>query len=167
MKTLVLNSSYAPLGAIEWERAVVLIFSNKAEMLEAYNEPIKTISGEYKKPAVIKLKKYVKASSIALRFNKRNIYLRDEGKCGYCNIKMSYRQSTFDHIIPKSRGGKTNWTNIISACKDCNRDKNNKTPEEANMPLRRKADKPNNIDTIKNFYKNYKSKAPHAWKNWI
>lgn len=98
-------------------------------------KPIHSANQEYPRPSVIKLVHIVRPKSIGVRFNKANVFLRDKGHCVYCNKKLALRTSTIDHVIPKSRGGKTNFQNVVIACGKCNWQKSNKTPEEAGMTL--------------------------------
>lgn len=93
-------------------------------------------------PRVIRYLHYDKSFIKQVKFSRRNIILRDNYTCAYCNKKLPLEQLQLEHIIPKSRGGKTTWTNTITACIKCNQKKGNRTPKEAGMKLHWKPTKP-------------------------
>lgn len=169
MNTLVLNSNYSALGTVSWERAFVLIFEGKAEVVESYTDRVvRSISKSFKMPAVIRLMKWVKNKMVGIRFNKNNIYTRDKGQCAYCTDYVPFHKSTFDHVLPKSRGGKTNWDNIVLCCKDCNIRKDCRTPDEAKMPLKAKPGKPTFLPLEVNFtVRNRNNQLPDIWNQWL
>ncbi len=137
-KVLVLNASYEPLNITNWKRAVVLLIKGKAEQLE-YNEH-KSITRTFPFPTVIRLRYYVKVPYKDMPLTRRNVLERDKNLCQYCNYKGD--ELTIDHIIPKSRGGKDTWENLVAACVRCNIKKGNRTPKEAEMPLAKSPRKP-------------------------
>ena len=118
-------------------------------------------------PAVIRLLEKTKMSNVKIRFNRRNLYVRDNGECAYCLTKIHYRFATMDHVVPKSKGGKTTWNNIVVACVTCNRLKENKRPEDVGLKLHKLPRQPEPVSAIKAFYSVYKSRAPSKWLNWI
>ncbi len=167
-RTLVLNVNYYPLGTISWERAITLVFDGKADIIEEYdNEVLRTISTTMQKPAVIHLKKYVSGKMVGVRFNKGNVHLRDKGRCQYCMQKVSEAKSTYDHVTPKAKGGKTDWTNIVTCCYACNQKKDCRTPEEARMPLAVKPVKPKSLPIENSFQIRWQDKLPSIWKNYV
>ena len=96
-------------------------------------------SGEtYQIPKTVVLKKYVKLPDRSYRPNRRNIFLRDNYTCVYCLKQLNSEELSIDHMLPKSRGGKETWGNLVTACKACNMKKGDKTPEEARMPVKLK-----------------------------
>lgn len=133
-KVLVLNKAYYPNNVISWKAAFRLIFEEKAEAIEYYDEVIKSSSAEFKIPCVLVLKDYTKFRNV-IKYSKRGVHSRDNYHCVYCGFKFPTSKLTIDHIIPKSKGGENGWMNCISACFACNSKKKNRTPEEANMPL--------------------------------
>ena len=137
-QTLVLNASYEPLNITSWRRAVILMLKGKAESLEEDNSLI--IHEGKKLPTVIRLRYYVKVPYKEVALTRKNILLRDNNLCQYCSHKGS--DLSIDHVIPRSRGGADTWENVTTACLRCNVQKGNRTPAEANMPLRRKPYKP-------------------------
>src|SRR5699024_4699097 len=86
-------------------------------------------------PSVLRLQRRVRIPRRRVSFTRQNIYRRDAYRCQYCGEKFPANLLTFDHILPKSRGGDTSWTNIVACCQPCNRRKCSRTPDEAQMPL--------------------------------
>ncbi len=167
-RTLVLNVSYMPLGTIEWERAIALLYDDKADLIEEYEgDLIRSVSTSMNKPAVIRLRKWVRGKLIGVRFNKSNVHLRDRGQCQYCMQKITEHKSTYDHVIPKSRGGKTDWTNIVTCCYACNQKKDCRTPEEAKMKLNKKPIKPTSLPIELSFTCRWQNSLPEVWKNYV
>jgi len=139
--TLLLNGSYEPMGVIPWQRAVSLMLGDKVVVLESYDSECRSVGFCIKIPAVICLKRYVKVRP-KVKFSRKNLYMRDNFTCQYCGVhanKLKYRVQdiNLDHVLPRSRGGKTEWTNIVTACIDCNSKKANRTPQEAGLKLLR------------------------------
>lgn len=163
MLVLLLNNSYEPLKTITWQKAMVLFCNDKIEIIETYKDrKITSPQRCFSYPAVARLLTRVSWVRKEVKFSRHNVYLRDKHQCQYCGKEHSPNYLTFDHILPKSRGGLTTWKNIVTACKRCNQKKGNQTPEEARMPLLSKPHIP------KNLYK--KSQMPmqaEVWKNYI
>lgn len=138
---LVLNAdfrplSYFPLSLWSWQDAVKAVFLDKVSIVEEYDDHIESPSLKMALPSVIALKEYAPQSRNPA-FTRFNLFLRDRFACQYCDKPMSAKDLTFDHVIPRSKGGGTNWTNIVAACPSCNRRKANKLPKECGMhPLR-------------------------------
>jgi len=167
MNALVLDVGYTPIGVIPWQKAISLFYSGKIEILSEYDREIRSVSLTIKMPAVIRLLKWFKARVYSsVRFNKGNLYLRDGGKCAYCSTPIPISKSTYDHVIPKSKGGKTDWTNIVLACHICNRKKDCRTPEEAGLRLEVKPYKPSKLDTSV-WLKSSGSECNIKWSEWI
>lgn len=134
-KTLVLNFSYDPMREICWQKAITLIFLNKAEIISNYNVTVSSPSTKMNIPSVIRLTSQVKWKWQTTRFSRQNVFKRDKFRCQYCGTKHVGTDLTFDHVVPKSVGGKTGWYNIVAACKACNQKKGDRTPQQANMTL--------------------------------
>lgn len=116
-----------------------LLLSEKVHVLEFYHDyEITSGSGEiHKVPKVLLLKKYIKLPDKMYRPNRRNIFLRDNYSCAYCLKQLEPQELSIDHILPKSRGGKETWDNLITSCKTCNCLKGDRTPEEAGLVINR------------------------------
>lgn len=146
---LVLNQDYSALTLCSVERAVILILLQKADLVEAIPERyIRSPSRHFPWPSVVRLKAYVAVPYKRIMISRKNILRRDRFRCQYCG---SREKLTVDHVIPKSRGGRDTWENLVAACTPCNNRKGNRTPEEANMQLRRKPFRPTHVMFIRDF----------------
>ncbi len=142
-QVLVLNASFEPLGVVSTYRAVILLLKEKAEVIEALDAALRTPNRTFPRPSVIRLVYYVRLPRhLGVPLNRRTLLIRDRYTCQYCGRRFPSEQLTMDHVLPRSRGGKTTWSNVVTACKRCNQYKSNRTPEEANMKLIRKPYRP-------------------------
>lgn len=130
MKALLLDASYYPIQIIDWKRAMILFFTGRAEVVEHHSDvEINSTHESYKLPKVMRLFGSFKNMS-RVKFNRSNVFYRDKHVCQYCGGKFKANELTFDHVMPKSRGGPTNWKNIVTCCSTCNNKKAARTPEE-------------------------------------
>ena len=133
-----MNASFEPLKVVSWQKAIVLWFQGKVEVVEYHERVVRSVSAVFKLPSVIRLKAFVRSRPrLHVRFSRENIYLRDEHKCQYCCRRYPTKELTLDHVIPVSKGGPKSWLNVVTACRGCNQRKRNRTPEQAEMPLLR------------------------------
>ena len=168
---LVLNRFYMAVHVISVRRAIVLLYRELAEVIDVENgqymnynfeswlelsqlksmdetidrgefECIRSPNFELEIPRIIRLYRYDKVPRLTLRFNRRNLFARDNHQCQYCRKTFPLAQLSFDHIVPRSRGGKTSWENVVCCCLKCNSKKGDRTPEEAGFKLYRKPTKP-------------------------
>jgi 5-methylcytosine-specific restriction endonuclease McrA len=139
---LVLNASYEAINICNLRRAIVLIFKGVACAEEEADYEISSASMSIKAPAVIRLLKYVRIPYKAVRFSRKNVLLRDRYRCQYCGKEFAPSMLTLDHVIPTSQRGKTQWDNVVAACKACNTRKGNRRPSEAGMALLKKPKAP-------------------------
>ena len=138
---LVLNRNYEPLNLVSAKRAIVLLMKGKAEMVKPANGLVIHAAREtIPVPSVVRLMVYARRPPARVRLNRRSILIRDDYTCQYCGYRGP--GLTIDHVIPKDRGGKTDWDNLVACCTRCNSKKGNRTPEEAGMTLRKKPRKP-------------------------
>ncbi len=141
IRVLVLNNTYEPINVCNARRAVRMMLLGKAETIEAEDEF--WIRSEYlnlRLPVVIRLLRYVHTPRQAeVPFSKKNVFRRDHYSCQYCSAAG---ELTLDHIVPRSRGGRTSWENIVCCCHRCNARKGNRLPEEVGMFLIRPVRKP-------------------------
>jgi len=140
---LVLNAdyrplSYFPLSLWSWQNAVKAVFMERVAIVEEYDRVIHAASFEMNLPSVIALKQYVKPAKYPA-FTRFNLFLRDLFSCQYCG---SAHELTFDHVVPRSQGGLTTWSNVIAACAPCNLRKGGRTPRQAGMAPRHKPYRP-------------------------
>ena len=155
-RTLVINRSYEPIHTVSARKAITLVVKEVATIVlpppyaqweelswEDWKqlEPregesiIKAVSQVIKVPEIIKITEYGDNPARKVKISRRAIHKRDNNTCQYCGCVPAADEITIDHILPKSRGGKTEWGNVVLACLECNRVKDNKTPEEARMKL--------------------------------
>lgn len=132
--TLKLDSSFKPIEMIAWQDAINLVITGKAFIVEAYEKFIRSAYQVWEMPAVIVLKRFVSFHHLKnYSCTRKNILLRDDYICQYCDTRFDVQQLTIDHIIPRSRGGNKTWTNLIAACRACNQKKGDKLPAEIGM----------------------------------
>lgn len=144
-QVLVLNSDYTPLNVTSLRRGFILVVKGKAEVLREDSKKIVTTVGEFVRPIVIRLLNYVRFHASPLKLNRKRLYRRDNNECVYCGSK---KHLTLDHVLPKSRGGRNSWNNLVTCCTSCNMKKGNRTPEEAGMKLRQKPYEPSIFSSI-------------------
>ncbi|XP_010276405.1 PREDICTED: uncharacterized protein LOC104611160 [Nelumbo nucifera] len=147
-KGLVLDISYRPINVVCWRRAICLEFTEKADVLEYYDQTVKSPSGSFYIPAVLRvphLLQVVKRRRIRQSLSRKNIFYRDIFTCQYCSSRESL---TIDHVLPVSRGGEWKWENLVTACARCNSRKGQKTLEEANMKLIKAPKAPKEFDIL-------------------
>lgn len=141
--TLVLNAdyrplSYYPLSLWSWQDAVKAVFLDRVNIVSEYDHAVRSPSTEFRIPSVVSLKNYVKPARHPA-FTRFNVFLRDKFECQYCG---SPDDLTFDHVIPRSKGGQTTWENVVAACSPCNLRKGNKLPRDIGMIPRQTAFQP-------------------------
>ena len=130
-----LNSSYEPLNVCTVNRAHVLVFKGRAEVVEEYAQPLRSATDTYPRPHVIRLLTYVHVPrSVKRKISRPVLFARDGWRCGYCG--SSTRKLTLDHIVPRSRGGESVWENVVASCAPCNRRKGDRLLDETEMALR-------------------------------
>jgi 5-methylcytosine-specific restriction endonuclease McrA len=157
-QVLVLNADFTAISVCTIPKAFLLVYLNKAEMVEeADSYFIRTISSIYASPSIIKLNKYVNVPYKSVLLNRTNIYKRDDHSCVYCGTQ---KDLTLDHVVPKSKGGKTSWENLVTACRKCNATKGHLTPEEAGMPLTKKPYRPSFVVFVSKY-------AAHKEDKWL
>ena len=134
---LVLNAdyrplSYFPLSLWPWQDAVKAAFLERVNIVSEYDLSVHSPSCEIRLPSVIALKQFV---PLARRpaFTRFNVFLRDRFTCQYCAASFAVEDLTFDHVVPRSRGGHTNWDNVVTACSICNLTKGNRMPNECGL----------------------------------
>lgn len=144
---LLLNNTYEPLGVVNFKRAVKLLFSKKAEIVHATDRDIHSEKLSFPLPSVLRLLYYVVRSNTKIPLTKKNVLLRDNYRCAYCD-KHGDAKMTVDHVIPCAQGGKSAWANLVACCAPCNQRKRDRTPHEAAMPLRHKPHEPRYIPWV-------------------
>jgi 5-methylcytosine-specific restriction endonuclease McrA len=133
LRTLVLNADYRPLNyfplsVCSWQDAIKDIFLNRVHVISEYESSVRSVSTEIKIPSVVCLKRYIKSKRDIPTVTRSNLLIRDRFECQYCGEDMESRRLTMDHVIPRSKGGRTLWNNLVAACNACNSQKGDKIP---------------------------------------
>jgi len=161
-KVLLLNASYEPLNICTWKRAVVLLLKGKAVQVEHNG---KQLAENVPLPTVIRLQHYIKIPHKAVPLSRKNVMHRDKHTCQYCG--KSGGDLTIDHIMPRSRGGRDEWENVVVACLRCNVGKGSRTPDEANLTLRTKPLRPVNFMYFELSKQWHSTKDYGVWEKYM
>ncbi len=190
---LVLNRFYMAIHVVSVRRALVLLYRDLAEVIDveagqylnysfehwielsslmaeeaSFNadddEIIHSVSFAIRVPRVLRLLEYDKVPKQTLRFNRRNLFARDDYTCQYCAKVLPLSQLSFDHVVPRSRGGATSWDNVVSCCLICNGKKGDRLPHEAGLKLLKKPVRPKQNPLLKMKLDNPKYES---WKSFI
>ena len=165
---LVLNAdyrplSYYPLSLWSWQDSIKSVFLERVSIVNYYDRIIRSPSFSMKLPSVIALKSYIRPQTNP-NFTRFNVFLRDKFSCQYCGDK---KELTFDHLLPRSKGGKTNWDNVVTACSSCNVQKGGRLLKSSGMTLNQKPYQPTTEDLHKNG-KNFPPNFLHkSWMNYL
>jgi len=168
---LVLNAdfrplSYFPLSLWSWQDAIKAVFLDRVSVVSEYERTIRSPSLEIRLPSVIALKEYIPASRRPA-FTRFNVFLRDKFTCQYCGGGFAAQDLTFDHLVPKSLGGRTTWHNVLAACSPCNLRKGNRLAHHVGMLPIRQPDEPSTSELQENgraFPPNY---LHQSWRDFL
>jgi 5-methylcytosine-specific restriction endonuclease McrA len=161
---LVLNQNYEPLNVCDIRRAFNLLGSEKAELLERNHQVIHTPTLAIPAPSVIRLVYLVRRPRPRVKLSRREVFARDAHTCQYCGTAS--RDLTIDHVVPKHRGGRHEWENLVTACRGCNHRKGSKTLAEARMLLRREPRAPR--ADVRYLYGTYLADEQNdAWRTYL
>ena len=138
---LVLNAdyqplSYFPLSTWSWKDALKAVFLERVNVVSEYSQVVRSPSIELKLPSVVSLKDFIPLPD-KVAFTRFNVFLRDKFICQYCTKSFKVEQLTFDHVLPRSKGGKTTWENVVTSCRHCNTQKGNRTLKKIGLKLKR------------------------------
>lgn len=159
--TLLLNASFEPMKVISWQRAITLVFLGKVEVVEAYEHEVRGVNTTLPMPSVVRLRRYARQER-RVKFSRANVYRRDNFECQYCGVQPGASELTLDHVNPRARGGRTEWTNIVTCCTTCNARKADRTPEQARMNLARPPVRPEYMPAVS------PNEAAHAsWRGYL
>jgi len=168
---LVLNRFYMAVHVVSVRRALVILYRELAEVIHVEDgqysnydfeswleiseftlaeeaerggsdDWVRSVNFAVLAPRIIRLNRYDKVPNLTLRFNRRNLFARDRNTCQYCGLQLALRHLSFDHVIPRSQGGKTTWENVVCCCLQCNGKKGDRVPAEAGMQLLHKPARP-------------------------
>jgi 5-methylcytosine-specific restriction endonuclease McrA len=158
-RALVLNATFEPLCVVSAIRALVLVLDGKAEMVRPGSDVVRSEHHIFDAPAVVRLERYVHVPRRRHTPSRRVIFVRDDHVCQYCGR----RADSLDHIVPRSRGGRFGWDNLVAACRRCNGRKRDRLPTEAGMALRRQPAKPSEID----WFRAQAGRVPDEWLEFL
>jgi 5-methylcytosine-specific restriction endonuclease McrA len=137
-RTLLLTPWYFPIQVLHWQDAVKMRYEGTAEIVAEYTDEVCSPSTTWRVPAVMRLRRMPKTKQRGIKFSRVNVYQRDDFRCQYCGQRFPASQLSYDHVVPRSAGGRTCWENIVTACRVCNTRKGNKSCDAAGMwPLHR------------------------------
>ena len=160
---LVLDSSYRPIKQISWKKAMTLYFQEKIEVIKEYEDTwIRSPRKKFKLPSVIRLIDYIFRLPWGIRLTRTNLYIRDKGQCQYCSKKLNKGRFTLDHVIPKSKGGKTDWNNLVVSCEKCNIKKGDQSLKDVGYSLNQKPCQPKS-----GFLFTTLEEAPPDWLDFL
>ena len=168
---LILNAdykplSYYPLSVWSWQDAIRALFRGSVTIVSEYERTVRSPGLEIKLPSVLALKEYVPMSR-SPAFTRFNVFLRDQWTCQYCGNEFKTHELTFDHVIPRSKGGKTNWENIVASCKGCNTKKGNHMPADIGMHPIKKPRQPS-IHELRNNGRRFPPNFLHeSWGDFL
>jgi 5-methylcytosine-specific restriction endonuclease McrA len=168
---LVLNAdyrplSYFPLSVWPWQEAVKAIFRDSVTVLSEYDRVVRSPSMELRLPSVLVLKEFIPLARKPA-FTRFNVFLRDQWLCQYCGGGHKTQNLTFDHVVPKSRGGRTTWTNIVTACQRCNTTKGNRISRESGMYPIQEPHEPSVFDLQENGRKFPPNFLHKSWEDFL
>jgi 5-methylcytosine-specific restriction endonuclease McrA len=163
ISVLKLDSSFKPIEIISWEEAFLLTWLNKAWAVEYSDKWVHSSRQAFQVPSVIVLFRYIEEKFFTLPCTRKNIMIRDENRCQYCQKDYRDADLTIDHVIPRSKGGKTTWTNVVMACKPCNQQKSDLLLSQTPFTLLRPPGKPSYRSIIKKRIKSSNVK----WKEYL
>jgi len=168
---LVLNAdfrplSYFPLSTWNWQDAVKAVFLDRVSVLSEYEREVRSPSFSMRLPSVIALRDFIPSARMPA-FTRFNVFLRDGFTCQYCEARRPAPELTFDHVIPRARGGRTSWENVVTACGSCNLRKGSKLPRECHMIPRQEPRRPTSWelqDRGRGFPPNY---LHESWRDFL
>ena len=160
-RVLVLNQDFSPLSVCTVQRAFLLVYLEKADLItESSDMQLHSVSRIFPMPSVIRLKIYIHIPYKSVILSRQNIFKRDNYQCQYCGTSHDL---TIDHVVPKARGGKTTWSNLVTACRPCNTRKGDYTPEEMGFTIKTPPFKPSYIL----FLRDYSGLAHDEWQPFL
>jgi len=168
---LVLNAdfrplSYFPLSLWAWQEAIKAVFLERVNVVSEYDRFVHSPSSEIKLPSVISLKEYIPMNRRPA-FTRFNVFLRDRFACQYCRVGFPSEHLTFDHVIPRSKGGRTSWDNVVTACAPCNLRKGHRLPRESGIFPFRKPAMPSNFELQENGRAFPPNHLHESWRDYL
>ncbi|PXF47713.1 hypothetical protein BWQ96_02395 [Gracilariopsis chorda] len=170
---LVLNAdfsplSYMPLSLWPWQEVVKAVFLERVTVVATYDVGVRSPSMVFPLPSVVSLKQYQPMGRRSPAFSRFNVFLRDMFSCQYCGRRFATQELTYDHVIPRCKGGKTNWQNVVTACVSCNHRKGRLLLSEmAELRLRTAPRQPTNFELQANAKRFPPRYLHHTWRDYV
>lgn len=160
-KVLVLNQDFQAISVCSPERAFVLVLLQKAELVSPRQaKSLRSVGKDFQFPSIIRLFRFVQLPYKKVALSRQNIFKRDSFRCVYCGTRDHL---TLDHVIPRSRGGRESWHNLVTACQRCNTIKGDRTPQEADMQMTQEPFRPSFIMYLRDF----NGKVQDEWRPYL
>jgi len=163
-RVLVLNQNYEPLNICRWQRAVTLVFLGKAILVESDSKTLRSPTITMPMPSVVRLVRYIKRPLPKIKLSRQSLMERDNYTCQYCGKQSKHL--TVDHIVPRERGGRHRWSNLVACCVDCNVRKGNRTAREAGMKLLKDPQRPRFIPYL-SFATMRRALTNEVWRDYL
>lgn len=164
-RVLVLDVFYQPSRVVSWKHAICMLYDQKAQVVENTDEIIRSPSMQMHMPSIIVMTRKPRSRKKSIKFSRANVLLRDGHTCQYCGSEFDPEQLNYDHVLPRARGGRRDWENIVAACFPCNARKGNRTPEEARMPLLKQPRKPHWLPVVPKKFD--PRTVPESWRPYF
>ena len=185
-RTLVLNRNFHAVAVADWRRALTLMYLGLAEALDddltAYDFErwvaassnwvqapggfVASPRSRFAVPEIIRLVRYDRVPHREVAFTRHNVFARDKWRCSYCGLRKPTEELDLDHVIPRSRGGEHDWTNVVSSCRPCNLRKADRLPDECGMRLKRPPERPR-WTLLGSLMPHPRSRIPASWKKLL
>lgn len=163
-RVLVLNQNYEPLNVCRWQRAVTLVFLDKAIVVESDSKTLHSPTITMPMPSVVRLVRYIKRPLPKIKLSRQSLMERDSYTCQYCGKQSKHL--TVDHIVPRERGGRHTWSNLVACCVDCNVRKGNRTARQAEMKLLKDPQRPRFIPYL-SFATMRRALTNEVWRDYL
>ena len=158
--------SYFPLSLWSWQETLKAVFLDRVSVVSEYDMVARSQTQEFVLPSVIALKEYIPMNRRPA-FTRFNVFLRDGFSCQYCGSRLATEDLTFDHVVPRCRGGRTTWENVVTACSPCNLLKGHKLPKQVRMFPRREPARPN-CHTLQENGRSFPPNFLHeSWRDFL
>ncbi len=164
-RALLLTPWFFPIKILRWQDAIKMKYEGTIDVVVEYAETVSSPSVTWKLPAVVRLRRMPGTQKRAVKFSRINVYQRDGFCCQYCGKKFGVADLSYDHVVPRSAGGRTVFENIVTACRRCNSKKDDKTCDEAGMWPRTTPRRPASLPIAAPVFD--RSTAPAEWQDFL
>jgi 5-methylcytosine-specific restriction endonuclease McrA len=166
LRTLILSAWMSPHSIATWQQAICLLVTSKIDVLEEYDAEVSSPSVTIRVPAVARLRKEMSMHKKGVKFSRVNVLTRDGFRCCYCGKRKGPRELNYDHVVPRCKGGKTVWENIVTSCYPCNTRKGQRTTKEAGMRMHFQPHRPRVLPMTQPMLVSMGA-IPDSWKPYL